>query len=89
MISVTALLAIHSAQIMNKLVLTLCLVTCRVAQPSKVIWFSVMVSEGLDLNTSSVLPAVEQEVTAVNSNTSILSGYKLQYTIHRHSEVCD
>ena len=73
---------------MNKLALILCLVTCRAAQPSKVIRFSLMVSEGFDLNTSSALPAVEQEVAAVNSNTSILSGYKLQYTIHRHSEVC-
>ena len=67
--------------------LVLYLVICAVAQPSKVIWFSLMVSDGYYLNTSSVLSAVEQEVTTINNNTSILPGYKLQYTIHRHSEV--
>ena len=66
--------------------LILYLITCPIAQSSKDIWFSLMVSEGLDLNTSRVLPAVEQEITAIN-NSTILPGYKLQYTTHRHSEV--
>ena len=44
-------------------------------------------SDGLSLNTTRVLPAVEQEVQSINSDTSILPGYNLQYNIHRLHEV--
>ena len=68
-------------------VLLLCLATTFVAQSSPVLHFSLMVSDGLSLNTTRVLPAVEQEVQSINSDTSILPGYNLQYNIHRLHEV--
>ena len=68
-------------------VLLLCVATTAVAQPSPVLHFSLMVSDGLSLNTTSVLPAVEQEVQSINSDISILPGYNLQYNIHRLHEV--
>ena len=68
-------------------VLLLCVATTAVAQPSPVLHFSLMVSDDLSLNTTSVLPAVEQEVQSINSDISILPGYSLQYNIHRLHEV--
>ena len=68
-------------------ILLLCVATTAVAQPSPVLHFSLMVSDDLSLNTTSVLPAVEQEVQSINSDTSILPGYNLQYNIHRLHEV--
>ena len=68
-------------------VLLLCVATTSVAQPSPVLHFSLMVSDGLSLNTTSVLPAVEQEVQSINSDISILPGYNLQCNIHRLHEV--
>ena len=68
-------------------VLLLCVAITSVAQTSPVLHFSLMVSDGLSLNTTSVLPAVEQEVQSINSDTSILPVYNLQCNIHRLHEV--
>ena len=70
----------------------LAVVTCHLAhvQSSPVLYFSIMVSDGLiSLNTTSVLPAVEQEVQSINSDTCTLPGYNLQYNIYRLHEVRD
>ena len=44
------------------------------------IYFSLMVSTAPGLNTAVVAPAVELALEEINSDPSILPGYKLRYT---------
>ena len=47
---------------------------------SRSLYFSLMVSSAAGLNTSGVVPAVDQALQDINSDSAILPGYSLHYT---------
>lgn len=58
-----------------------CLVTVgTAADGDQPVYFSLMVSSAPTLDTTRVVPAVDQALQFINSDTAILPGYNLLYT---------
>ena len=50
------------------------------ANEGQSLYFSLMVSGGAGLNTSGVVPAVERTLQEINSDATIIPGYRLHHT---------
>ena len=61
---------------------------CSRANADRQLYFSLMVSGAAGLNTSAVVPAVDQELHDINSDPTILAGYILHYTGVLETKVC-
>ena len=56
--------------------------------PDANIYFSLMVSSAPTLDTTGVVPAVNKVLDAINSDSTILPGYRLQYSAVLDTQVC-
>ena len=60
--------------------LLIALSICTSSATDQPVYFSLFVSSAPTINTSEIVSAVDQVLELINSNTTILPGYCLQYT---------